>query len=69
MALAGFEQRQRRASAVRGDLERAALEARGPEVEPLDRFEAQVLGVPRSCLRSIGHPDVHVIETSHATGW
>ena len=63
---AGFEERQHRLAAVGGDLEWTALEASGPKVVLLDRFEPEVLLVPRGRLGSVGHADVYVVEPAHA---
>jgi hypothetical protein len=60
MVFGGFEQREHRPAAVGGNLKRASLEAARPEVEPGDRLEAEVLGVPPRRLRSVGHANVHV---------
>src|SRR5689334_5149818 len=66
MPFAHFEQGQHRRAAVGGDLERAALEAGCPEVEPLDGLEPEMRRVPRGRLGSVGHADVYVVESAHA---
>lgn len=68
VAVAGLEEGQHGAAAVGGDLEGAAVEAGGPEVELGDGFEAEMLRVPLRGLGSVGPPDVYVVESPHEEG-